>query len=337
MAAALAELRARDERAFRTLADAAPVLLWSADADGRCNFFNARMSAFAGRPPGALSELFHAHDRGRRERRLKKGGAFVLESRLRRADGHWRWVREEAAPCDLGLVGTAIDITEYRENAAALERELESHAVQARTLWLRLADLQEAERRRLAGELHDRAGDPLTALRLELAALLQGELSGEARAKIQRCVGHVGSTVDAITEVMGGLRPPMLDEHGLAAALRWYAGQVPFEVAVSAPQEPPRLAPQVESAFFRIAQECLRNVVRHAKAGHVDITLSHEGRRNATLRVEDDGAGFEVRAAERTWRWGLLTMRERAHAVGARLDIASRPGEGTCVTVVLQP
>jgi two-component system, NarL family, sensor histidine kinase UhpB len=312
-------------------------MIWSAAADGACNFFNARMSAFAGRPPGALSELFHPHDRERRERRLKKGGAFVLESRLRRADGQWRWVREEVTPCFLGFVGTALDITEYREDAAALERELERQAVQARALWLRLADLQEAERRRLSTELHDRAGDPLTALRLELAAVLQGDLTGEARAKLERCVGHVRSTVDAITEVMSELRPPMLDEHGLAAALHWYAGQLPFDVAVSAPQEPPRLVPQVESAFFRIAQECLRNVARHAKAGHVEITLSHEGGRSATLRVEDDGVGFERTAAERTWRWGLLTMRERAHAVGARLDIASRRGEGTCITVVLQP
>jgi PAS domain S-box-containing protein len=332
----LAEPLAPDERVFRTLADAAPVMLWSAGADGVCNFFNDRMAAFAGRSPAALQELFHPHDRGRRERRLRKHRGFVLESRLRRADGEWRWVREEVAGAAGGLVGTVVDITEYRETAAALERKLASQAVQARALWLRLADLQEAERRRLSAELHDRAGDPLTSLRLELAALLRTELPELARRRIERCIGHAGATVDAVTEVMSELRPPMLDEQGLAAALHWYAAQVPVKVTVSAPPEPPRLAPQVESAFFRIAQECLRNVVRHAQAAHVDIELSHDGGRSATLRVEDDGVGFAPKALERTWRWGILTMRERAYAVGARLEVCSRAGEGTCVTVMLQ-
>src|SRR5262245_53794754 len=231
MAMALAAVLEQDEHAFRALADAAPAMLWTADVDGVCNFFNARWLAFAGRGFDELVgrgwiDLLHEHDRARHLRRFEravlKRVAFSLESRLRRGDGAWRWVRCEAEPRYLagggrlaGFIGVAYDVTEHRMNEAALQRELVQYAAQERALWLRLADAKEAERRQLSAELHDRAGEGLTALRLKLAALLRKRnLDADLRMQIEQCVGHARSTMDAIADVMRDLRPPMLDDFG---------------------------------------------------------------------------------------------------------------------------
>src|SRR5262245_8124606 len=243
MALALAAILETDELAFRALADAAPVMLWTADADGVCNFFNARWCAFAGLRPDQLtghgwSELLHPHDRERHlqryQRAVFKRMPFEAQSRMQRGDGQWRWIRAQAVPRFLaaggrlaGFIGAALDVTEYREVEAVLQRELIERAAQERALWLRLADLQETERRRLCSELHDRAGEPLTALRLKLAALLKANgLDAEVRRQLEQCIGYAGTTADVIGGAMSDLRPPMLDEYGLAAALHWYAEQL---------------------------------------------------------------------------------------------------------------
>jgi two-component system sensor histidine kinase UhpB len=130
----------------------------------------------------------------------------------------------------------------------------------------------------------------------------------------------------------------MLDDHGLALALDWYAGQISARigVAVTVRSLGPggRLAPEAEIALFRIAQEALNNVVKHAGASRVEITLERSGSAYV-MSVQDDGVGFDAvegRMARRP-SLGMVTMRERAEAVGGRFEVLTRPGGGTRLTV----
>jgi signal transduction histidine kinase len=137
---------------------------------------------------------------------------------------------------------------------------------------------------------------------------------------------------------MADLRPPMLDDYGLLAALQWYgtevAAQVNFKIVVQGKEPMPRLAAPVEHTLFRITQEALTNIVKHAQAAQVTITLTEE---NGLVRlvIADDGRGFSPSRPKPGERpgWGLLTMAERVEVVGGRCQIKARPGQGTQVIV----
>ena len=145
--------------------------------------------------------------------------------------------------------------------------------------------------------------------------------------------------MDTIENVMSELRPPMLDDHGLAAALDWYARnfskRTGIGVAVRAGEPALRPAPQVEISLFRVAQEALNNVAKHARAHHVEIALDHASG-EYVMSVQDDGIGFDgVEDASDKPKPGLgmVTMRERAQAVGGRFEVRALPSGGTQLTV----
>ena len=225
-------------------------------------------------------------------------------------------------------------LTDERQAQAALQRS----AKELKALSRRLVELQESERRRLARELHDRVGQSLTALHLNLA-ILQDALShdhADISARLQDSATLLESTVQAIENVVTDLRPPMLDDHGLRSALDWYARQfsaragIPISVRASEPHE--RVAAEVEIALFRIAQEALNNVAKHARASSVLIALERRGY-EYVMSVADDGVGmgdFELRPRSGL---GMVTMRERAQAVGGRIEVEALPHGGTQLTV----
>lgn len=142
-----------------------------------------------------------------------------------------------------------------------------------------------------------------------------------------------------VRDLMGELRPPVLDDYGLFAALRWCGEQFSDRTGVTAvltgEKLTPRLPLEVETGLFRITQEALNNVVKHAQAKRVTMTLeSVPGR--TRLTIADDGVGFDPKAqlqSEMQMNWGLITMRERAHAIGGNLHIETAPGKGTEVIV----
>jgi signal transduction histidine kinase len=147
------------------------------------------------------------------------------------------------------------------------------------------------------------------------------------------------STIETIANVMYELRPPMLDDHGLAAALDWHARgfstRTGITVAVRGTYPPERLPPQVEIALFRIAQEALNNVAKHARARRVEIALDHANG-ECTMSVQDDGIGFDGVVATRDKPnpgLGMVTMRERSQAIGGRFEVRTLPGGGTRLTV----
>jgi PAS domain S-box-containing protein len=222
------------------------------------------------------------------------------------------------------------------------EQTLHEQAQQLRRLSRRLLEAEEVERRRLARELHDRVGQNVTALNLNLN-LLRPALSPDSLQRTSTCLDDcdalLAETGQLIRNVMADLRPPGLDELGLAAALSGHARQIAarsgFSVTVTGTEKTPRLPPETEIALFRVAQEGLTNIAKHARATEVVISFQPAPDK-LTMVVADNGVGFDPAAAPSSYttpHLGLPSMRERAESVGARLHVESAPGRGTRVIV----
>jgi PAS domain S-box-containing protein len=232
------------------------------------------------------------------------------------------------------------DITERKRAEAEIVRQ----SGQLRALAARLADVEETGREHLARELHDQVCQSLTALSLTLT-LLQTQMPPKAAAKLRgRMAGAVALVEqigETIRDVMADLRPPMLDDYGLLSALHWYGTEFSKKtgigVDVQGQEAVPRLAAPVELALFRVVQEAMTNVAKHARATKILLTEVED---NGTVRlgVTDNGVGFDqerLGQPEGRHLWGLMTMSERAAAVGGRCRIESQPGQGTRVVVEL--
>lgn len=230
-----------------------------------------------------------------------------------------------------GLIGVQTDVS-----------ELKQAETQLRALAARLAEVEEMERQHLARELHDEVGQGLTALGLNLT-LLKAHMPQEATApllnRLADAVTLVEKTGETIRNIMAELRPPVLDDYGLLSALRWYGDEFSqrtgIRVDILGEEAVPRLATPVELALFRIAQEALTNVAKHASASQVELAEEVDNR-TVRLVISDNGVGFDrakLGQPEGRYRWGLMNMSERAVAVGGRCHIESRPGHGTKVVV----
>ncbi len=247
----------------------------------------------------------------------------------------------------VGLVGRGHDITVRKQTEAKnvqLLQEIDQQRSHLRALNKRLAEIQENERKALARELHDEVGQNLSLLAINLK-ILQTQIAASLAANeaAQTRLKESGLLVQQITErirnVMADLRPPVLDDYGLFAALEWYAARVAAQtdlaIYVQGQELTPRPNAALEHALFRITQEALTNVVKHAQATQVEISLSVI---NGVIRLEisDDGLGIDVAlldGAASPQTWGLLNMRERAEAVGGTFQILSGSKHGTSILV----
>ena len=236
-------------------------------------------------------------------------------------------------------VELAREITrDLREN----EEELRVSSTQLQAMSRRLVEAQESERRQLSRELHDRVGQNLTALSISLD-ILKTQLSGNGNAalcsRIDDAAVLLESTSGAIENVMSELRPPMLDDYGLLPALQWYANEfcvrTGIQVSVDGEEGTQRLPQASEIALFRIVQEALNNVAKHAHARHVQIALERSDT-HLILSVVDDGQGIDVAShsgSSRRQGLGMVTMRERTQAVGGRFEIGMGSIRGTRLVV----
>ncbi|MBI5033800.1 MAG: HAMP domain-containing protein [Chloroflexi bacterium] len=226
-------------------------------------------------------------------------------------------------------IGLAIENLELAQaqRREQFHRQLLDHVIQA----------QEEERKRIARELHDEFAQSLTALIVGLQTheqTLANDAPTHARLTETRILAS--QILDQTRQLMFDLRPSVLDDAGLAPALRSFAeracatAKLALDFQVHGARR--RLASQSETALFRIVQEAVNNIVQHAHANHVTIVLRFETCRIAAL-VEDDGIGFDTISASRAGTMGLLGMRERAELVGGRLEIDSRAASGTRVQV----
>lgn len=301
-------------------------------------------------------------------------GRFVEDGWLLRSDGSAFWASVVMTPLrdahgDLtGFCMIARDLTERRKAENALRAEMQERLrideelqrlnrsleaqVRERTAdlldaKLRLRDLsaqlitaQEQERRHIARELHDDTGQSLTVIRMHLMDMLRG--AEGAGSRIPECVAIVDAAIAQIRGMALNLRPTMLDDLGLVAALEWALDQqgrpAGWETALEADDDFSEVPPEIQTACFRIGQEALTNAARHAGATEVSLELRMV-RGELELTVQDNGGGFDLARysspAERKRHFGLISMGERASLVGGRLDIDTAPGRGTRVRAVL--
>jgi signal transduction histidine kinase len=201
-----------------------------------------------------------------------------------------------------------------------------------------MVQAREDERRRIARELHDELGQRLTALKMELSSL-GGESSGSARAgRIEAMLEMVDETVATVRRIATELRPLMLDDLGLNAAIEWLADSWSRRMGVAVKLHlhaaDPALDDAVSIALYRMVQEALTNIARHAQATQVCIEMQQTGG-ELQLSVMDNGIGFDEASIYRDGSYGLAGMRERALMLGGKLEIGSSPEGGGRVTVHL--
>jgi PAS domain S-box-containing protein len=208
----------------------------------------------------------------------------------------------------------------------------------------KLVEIDEAERHRLATELHDQVGQRLAALSAGLN-LVRGQLPPDfpsgLGARLEASLQLAEEIAFCTRNLMAEFSAPVLADYGLLAALRWYAmrisSQTALRVQVQGSEPAPRLEPAKETTLYRIAQEAVTNVVKHARASQAIITVE-AGPKTVRLAVTDDGVGFDPAAAQAMPTGasiGLATMRQRASTTGGRLEVQSAPGRGTCIVAEL--
>jgi len=210
---------------------------------------------------------------------------------------------------------------------------------QLRALAERLQWVREEDRKRVARDLHDQIGQILTAIKMDLTWVTRHlpESEVEVLARLTESIQSINDGVKAVRAICSGLRPGVLDDLGLAAAIEWQASEFASRNGVSCQVSVPPIDLHMDgdraTAAFRIFQECLTNVIRHAQAKSVRVSLCQEDE-NILLVVEDDGIGFrESDLSNSLGSLGLLGMKERAQFCGGDVQISSSPGNGTTVTV----
>jgi signal transduction histidine kinase len=345
----ISEARLRQAQAIGRIGD------WVLDLETRQLSWSPQMYSLCERDPAAgvpTLEEFMEHFQGQSgalvmealDRTVASGERVELELRLMLPSGADAWhavvmfPRKNADGRVTKVQGTVQDITERRN----LEEQRDEDAVRLAELSRHVVAVQEEERRRLAGELHDRTSPNLSAAMMNLGMITadlppQMPLGLEARLADTRAL--LADTIAGIRDVCADLRPATLDYAGLGHALREYAEQASrrtgVSVKVSIEEPPARLNAEVETMLFRIAQEALTNCAKHARASAVEISLSYCNPLTV-LTISDNGAGFDPSLLGKSGHrpgLGLLTMRERVAFAGGKFSFESAPGKGTRITV----
>ncbi|WP_159744519.1 ATP-binding protein [Luteimonas cellulosilyticus] len=305
-------------------------------ADGRVLYANpAAVAAFGHRDAAmvglALDALVFADDAAAFRDWLDQDhpGPDAPPRRMRREDGSGfhaaltaSHMRDAGEAYLLLAVRDLSDVERMRDDLAARNDELQALAA-------RIFTVQEDERRALSRELHDDIGQSVTAIKLSAGNVLDEPDPERRRDDLEDILLVADATLEKLRDISVLLRPPQLDALGLEAALRWHAARMlrgaDLAVELDIAELAERPAREVEQACFRIAQEALTNIVRHARARRVALRLV-DGGGGLRLHVDDDGAGFQPDAARGL---GVVIMRERAQGVGGHLTVSSAPRQGT--------
>jgi PAS domain S-box-containing protein len=336
------------EGSLRRVLDTTPALIHSARPDGYLDYFNQRWLDYVGLSPEGLlgwawTTVIHPEDlKGVVQKwraSLANGRPFVYEARLRRADGEYRWQLLRRVPLRdihgniVKWYGSAIDI----EDRMRAEEEL-------RQLSGRLLRLQDEERRRIARDLHDSAGQDLVALATMLGQLHRESSSSERKSRglLSECKVLANRCIREIRTLSYVLHPPMLDEAGLEDAIRDYVTgftrRSGIQVELELSPRLGRMTRDVELALFRVVQEALTNIQRHSGSQQAKIRIDRNSR--LTLEISDLGHGLSAKAqrGEDEPRFqvgvGIPSMQERVKLIGGRLEIDST-SQGTTVRVTI--
>jgi len=274
----------------------------------------------------------------------------VIESehRMKRADGQWRWLHirdvvfartDNGAPRQMLCV--AVDTTErHLADQALKESEVQQRRgeVELRALTTRLISVQEEERRRLARELHDNLGQKVSSIAIETAALAKQSSVAldRVREHLATLPEALGDLAEEIRVISHQLHPAILDNVGLVAALETecevFSRRERISMRLRSENIPPSLPDDVSLCLYRIAQECLSNIARHAHARQGSVTLTGV-EDSILLAIADSGVGFDPSEAGSKGGLGIVSMGERVRLVGGKISVTSRPGQGTEIEV----
>lgn len=317
------------------------------DPQGRIEYVNPRFqesSGYAaaevlGRKPSVLKSGATAEAQYRELwQTISAGGVWHGEFHNRRKDGSLYWESAIISPIrgPQGQITHFVAIKDDITDRKAAEEALGQSHQQLQQMAATLHSLREEQMSELARELHDELGQRLTGLKMDLSWLEGRVEEGPQRDKIASMKALVDGTVKSVRRIATGLRPLILDDLGVVAAVEWlvedFSRYHDIQAVLDLGVEDLSLDDRRASAIFRIVQESLTNVARHAGAKRVDVAMHREGDR-LLLRIEDDGKGLPADTAGKAKGFGLVGMRERVSMCGGRLTIANRPGGGTAIEV----
>jgi len=343
----------RSEEHLRLVINTIPVMTWSTRPDGIVDFLNQRWLDYAGLsleeyvndPTGPI----HPEDIPRvMEKWLAQmavGEGYEDEMRLRRADGEYRWfmVRTEPLRDESGKIVKWYGVSTDIDDRKRAEEQLKITSEQLRALSARLQSTREEEGTRIAREIHDEVGGALTSLKWDLEEthrILAGPIEpsqlAALREKLHALMKLADTAFSAIRRIASELRPTILDDLGLVAAIEWQTQQFQARTGIvchcDCSLEKVELSNEQSTAVFRIFQEALTNILRHAQATRVNIKMNKE-KSYFVLSVSDNGKGIMNHEKLDQQSLGILGMRERAHLIGGEIEIKGEKEKGTVVVV----
>jgi PAS domain S-box-containing protein len=334
-------IRESEER-FRLVSNTAPVLIWMADTEKLCTYFNKTWLDFTGRPLSA--ELGHGWTEGVHVEDLQRcmqtyfqafdrREEFKMEYRLRSRDGNYRWVLDIGIPrfspnkSFAGYIGSCVDLTERKLAEDAISR-----------VSSRLIEAQEEERARIARDLHDDINQRLALLCIEIERLKKEipDSNGEIISRVDKIREYGEDIVIDLQAMSHELHPPRLEYLGIAAAMRGFCeefgGKQRLEIDFSSHDLPSPVPPDISVCLFRVLQEALHNAAKHSGAQRFDVHL-WGAKNEIQLTVSDRGVGFDSDAAIKGCGLGLISMRERVRLVNGTVSIVSELMQGTEIHV----
>ncbi|HEX4486469.1 MAG TPA: PAS domain-containing protein [Terriglobales bacterium] len=334
----------------------APDIVFSRQADGARDYISQRFYDYTGADPSTMNgfawgEYVHPEDTDASKSQwtsgIDSGENYESEFRMRGRDGGYRWFRARAVPIRdrqgkiVKWYGNCSDIHDskvlensIRENSTHLEKVVAERTAALRSLSARLMTLQDDERRRIARELHDGLGQDLAAAKIMLDSIPLQDTIETKDAAANDASDLMDRAIKQTRSLSHLLHPPLLDEVGLLSAVSWYVEGLSKRSGIETeldiyPPRFPRLAPELETAIFRIIQEALTNVFRHAKAQRAGVTLRLENGQ-VVIRIGDDGMGIEQEVLELSpgrLGVGIAGMKQRTLELGGELRLENgNPG-----------
>lgn len=334
-------------RRLEAVIELLPMAVWIAE-DNHIRYANAAAVRLTGHGPDdeivgcPVHTMLHADAHAELQRQTEAvlaspGTLGTLRAALLRRDG---------PPCEVEIALSALpdhgqstlqmvihDVTQRQRELQELQRSRQA----LRRLSASIVEGREADRRRIARELHDELGQGLSTLKLDLSALVDDALPERHRARARRMLAQLDELMAAVRRIAVDLRPQMLDDLGLSAAIEWlvqdFARRTGLQCTMQL-DEIGALEDQAGTALYRMVQEALTNVLRHARASEVRVELRREND-HVWVSVRDNGVGLAAGVAAHDGQFGLLGMRERADMLGGQFQLESLDRGGTCVRMQL--
>ncbi|MEJ0101921.1 MAG: PAS domain S-box protein [Bacteroidota bacterium] len=242
-------------------------------------------------------------------------------------------IEYEGSTC---LVGVGIDFTER----VKAQEKIKETTEQLRQLTAHLQDIREEERKRIGREIHDELGQQLTAIKMDIA-WIDKKIPGDAgliKSKLKNVIGLLDGSNQSIRRILSELRPGILDNRGLLEAIEWLSRQFTANTGIpvefTSTERELKLPEPLAICTFRVYQEALTNILRHARAGKVWTSLNITGN-TITISINDDGTGFDPTSVKNNKSFGILGMKERVLSVGGKFELISSPGKGTTIIISL--